>query len=84
MTDQLNPDHDPTEALRRVHQILINEGIIQPGEQTWTTDRLREDFDVLGFMAPYVVVRRKADGVKGSLAFRHAPRLYFGWKADEK
>lgn len=46
---------------------------------TWTTEQLREQFEVLGFQAPFVVVRRKADGVRGSLEFTHAPRLYFGW-----
>jgi hypothetical protein len=27
-----------------------------------------------------VVVRRKKDGVKGSLEFTHSPLVYFGWK----
>ncbi len=47
--------------------------------QVWTTDELTEDFDVLGFMAPVVVVRRKADGVRGSLEFTHQPRYYFNF-----
>jgi hypothetical protein len=37
---------------------------------------------VLGFSAPFVVVRRRSDNVKGSLEFTHAPRLYFGWTVD--
>lgn len=49
-------------------------------EQTWTTDQLREEFDVLGFAYGMVVVRRKSDGVRGSLQFNHgsptSPRLY--------
>lgn len=49
----------------------------------WNTDELREDFDVLGFALGYVVVKRKADGVIGSLEFDHAPRRYYGWKADQ-
>lgn len=48
---------------------------------TWNTEQLRDDFEVLGFQAPYVVVVRKRDGVKGSLQFTHYPRLYFGWQA---
>jgi hypothetical protein len=47
--------------------------------QQWTTEQLREDFDVLGFAMGIVVVRRKADGVKGSLDFTHAPRVYFNF-----
>lgn len=55
----------------------------QPEGQTWdTTTALQVDFEVLGFAAPFVVVRRKADGVKGTLEFKHSPRVYFGFKAD--
>jgi len=43
----------------------------------WSTDELTRDYEVIGFAAPLVVVRRKADGVKGSLMFQHNPRLYF-------
>lgn len=52
------------------------------GEQRWTTDELREQFDVEGFAAPYVVVRRKSDGQRGSLQFVQNPgeaRVYFGF-----
>lgn len=48
--------------------------------QTWTTEQLQEEFDVLEFQAPYVVVSRKSDGKLGSLEFTHAPRLYFNWQ----
>lgn len=51
---------------------------------TWTTDELRKDFEVIGFMAPYVSVRRKKDGVKGSLAFTHCPRLYSDFVKTDK
>jgi hypothetical protein len=48
-------------------------------DQTWTTEQLRAEFDVLGFQAPFVVVIRKSDRVKGSLEFVAHPRMYFGW-----
>jgi len=54
----------------------------KPGEQTWTTQQLREDFEVLGFSMGIVVARRRSDGVKGSLEFTHNPRLYHGWAED--
>lgn len=54
----------------------------EAGEEIWDTVALRENFEVLGFMAPFVVVRRKADGAKGSLMFTHSPRFYFGWQLD--
>lgn len=53
-------------------------------EQTWTTAELTRDFEVIGFAAPFVVVRRKSDGKKGSLEFTHSPRSYFGWKEDSE
>jgi hypothetical protein len=78
---------DPTETIRRQ---LVKEINAEPGSrealeaqhgQVWNTDQLREAFEVLGFGAPLVVVRRKADGQKGSLMFQHSPRLYFGFEA---
>jgi hypothetical protein len=45
--------------------------------QVWDTNELTRDFRVIGFMAPYVAVQRKSDGVKGSLMFQHMPRFYF-------
>jgi hypothetical protein len=50
---------------------------------TWNTQELQRDFEVLGFQAPYVVVRRKADGQKGSLEFANRPREYFNFVAHE-
>lgn len=50
-------------------------------KKTWDTKQLQEDFKVVGFQAPFVVVVRKADGIKGSLQFTHAPRVYFNFEA---
>lgn len=81
---------DPTESIRRQ---MLSEINAQPGTreyleaqhgQVWDTDQLREDFEVLGFGAPLVVVRRKADGVTGSLMFQHSPRFYFGFQPHEE
>ncbi len=78
--------NDPTEAARRERLAEIN---AEPGSrdalegqygQVWDGEQLRQDFEVIGFLAPLVVVRRKADGVKGSLEFQHGPpRLYFNF-----
>lgn len=74
---------DPTETIRRERLAEIN---AEPGSrealeaahgQVWDTQQLSGDFDILGFLAPLVVVRRKADGRKGSLEFQHQPRFYF-------
>ena len=80
---------DPTETIRRQRLAEIN---AEPGSrealeaghgQVWNTTELSQDFNVLGFMAPYVVVRRKSDGVKGSLEFQHNPRLYFNFSPHQ-
>jgi hypothetical protein len=48
-------------------------------DRQWTTAQLQEEFEVLEFSAPFVVVRRKSDQALGSLEFTHSPRVYFGW-----
>jgi hypothetical protein len=77
---------DPTESIRRQMLTEIN---AQPGSreyleakhgQVWNTSELSDDFEVIGFAAPLVVVRRKSDGQKGSLMFQASPRFYFGFE----
>lgn len=51
--------------------------------QVWDTAELTEDFEVLGFLAPYVVVRRRSDGALGSVEFQHHPRFFFSFEIDE-
>jgi hypothetical protein len=80
---------DPTEAIRRERLAEINvvpggrEALEAEYGQVWDTDQLRQDFEVIGFLAPLVVVRRRSDGVKGSLEFQHSPRLYWGFVEDK-
>ncbi len=50
--------------------------------KVWDTEELRAEFEVLGFMAPFVVVKRKSDNQKGSLEFQHHPRFYFSFTED--
>jgi hypothetical protein len=77
---------DPTEAVRRERLVEIN---AEPGSRAalearygkvWDTDELAEEFEVIGFMAPVVVVWRIGDGKKGSLEFQHDPRFYFNFQ----
>lgn len=79
---------DNTEDARREMVNIIN---TDPGSrehlekvygQVWTTSELSVDFEVLGFLAPFVVVQRKSDKKKGSLMFQHSPRFYFSWSED--
>jgi hypothetical protein len=76
-------------AARKSEQLRLNS---EAGKRTaleakygtvYDTDQMREHFSVIGFGAPYLVVTRKSDGVKGSLEFQHAPRYYFNFEATE-
>ena len=80
---------DPTEAIRRERLAEINavpgdrEALEAEHGQVWDTTQLRQDFEVIGFLAPLVVVRRKADSAKGSLEFQSGPRYYFNFEPDK-
>jgi hypothetical protein len=79
---------DETEAIRRAQVALINaepcsrEALEAEYGQVWDTEEMGRDFEPLGFMAPYIVVRDRKTGTKGSLMFQHRPRFYFKWQAD--
>jgi hypothetical protein len=79
---------DSTEPIRRALVSAVNadpgsrEALEAKHGQVWDTKELSRDFKVHGFMAPFIVATRKADGVKGSLMFQHLPRFYFLWTPD--
>jgi hypothetical protein len=81
---------DPTESIRCTRLAEINavpggrEALEARHGRVWDTEELVRDFEALGFLAPYVVVRRRADGHKGSLEFQHHPRLYFHFQPDQE
>ena len=91
----MNATNDETESLRRKRLAVVN-GLVESQDpvaerkrlealhgQVWDATPLASDFEVLGFLAPYVVVRRRGDdGRKGSLEFQHHPRFYFNFVAD--
>ncbi len=81
--------NDPTETIRRQRLVEINavpgsrEALEAKHGQVWSTDELAEEFQVIGFMAPICAVKRRSDGVKGSVEFQHSPRFYFGFQPHE-
>ena len=82
---------DPTEAIRREMVAEINavpgsrEALEAEHGKVWNTDELQQDFEVRGFMAPMVVVRRRSDGAVGSLYFQHGPpRFYYGFEPHSR
>lgn len=80
-----NNSTDQTENARRA---LIDTGmplldLAANAGQTWDVDSFRAEFEPIGFLAPFVVVRRRSDGVKGSVEFTNTPRVYFNFVEDK-
>lgn len=78
--------HDDTELLRQQLTARLNarardraDLASQYGE-VWDGDEVRRDFEILGFLAPFVRVRRPTDDVEGLLTFQHHPRYYFAFE----
>lgn len=81
---------DPTEdarraiveaqAVRNAEKAITRSKLEAEYGQVWDTDQLCADFKVDGFGAPFVVVTRKSDGVRGSLEFQHMPRFYYNFQ----
>lgn len=69
---EINADPGSREALEAQHGTVYD------------TQQLVEHFDVLGFLAPYIVCVRKSDGVQGSMQFQHHPRFYFNFEPDSQ
>ena len=86
MVEDMN---DQTEQYRRQETARINaeatvrEELEKKYGQVWDTTQLQEDFSVVGFMAPFVIVKRKSDGMPGMLTFQHSPRFYFDFTSSE-
>jgi len=87
---QIAQSGDPTEEKRRVLLVTVNAAPADRATlearhgQVWSTEELAREFEVVGFAAPFVVVRRKTDGRAGSLMFQHHPRFYFRFEVDHE
>ena len=47
--------------------------------RVWDTQELQDEFEVVGFLAPAVMVNRRSDGAQGTMTFQHRPRFYWGF-----
>lgn len=66
---ELNPGSDRKELQRRYGRV-------------WSSVELAVEYEIIAFLAPLVVVKRRMDGKQGSLEFQHSPRFYFNWQED--
>ena len=79
---------DPTEPIRREMTAQLNavegsrEYLESKHGEIWDTTELQEQIEVTGFMAPFVGVRRRCDGVRGSVMFQASPRFYFQFQPE--
>ena len=77
---------DKTENIRREMVEIINsnpserERLEEMYGEVWDTSEFGKDFEVIGFMAPFITVKRKEDSVRGVLMFQHSPRFYFDFQ----
>lgn len=55
----------------------------QVADKKMTTQEVQELYTIESFMAPYAIVTRKSDGVRGTLEFTHMPRFYFNFVEDK-
>ena len=88
MSELTKEEQAEAEKIRMEHLAEIN---AEPGSrealeakhgEVYDTKQLQENFDVLSFMAPYIVCSRKSDGATGSMQFQHDPRFYFNFVPD--
>lgn len=47
-----------------------------------TTAEAVQKYEFVAFCAPFVEVRRRSDGQRGTLEFQPSPRFYFSFVAD--
>ncbi|MGE5111201.1 MAG: hypothetical protein ACM3JB_10125 [Acidobacteriaceae bacterium] len=84
---RLSPEEVEMACRQRASELNRNPGSGSQLEarhgQVWTPEDLARDFEVIGFAAPYVVVRRRSDGALGSFEFQHHPRFYFNFELDQ-
>ena len=80
---------DPTYELRKRRSEEINsnprtrEELEKEFGTVWSSKEMGTEFIVDCFLSPLVIVRRRSDGVKGSLLFQHSPRFYFRFFRDD-
>ena len=78
--------HDPTESARKELLETTEQGsreyLTAQYGQTWNTQELQSEFQVLSFLSPFVVAIKRNTQEKGSLQFQHDPRIYHSWQPE--
>ena len=84
--------NDPTEPFRREAVARINSEVEVDNEdwervrleakygKVYNTQEVQAEFEIEGFMAPYVVCTSRRTKERGTMEFQHQPRLYFNFR----
>ena len=59
---------------------MDREELFKEHGEVWNTKEATNKFEFLSFLAPFAIVIRRSDGVKGSIMFQDQPRFYFNFK----
>jgi len=77
-----NTEQARRELVQEVNQDAERAKLVEKYGDVMTTSEMQSLYNVEGFLSPFIVCRRKADGKRGTLMFSHAPRYYFSWQED--
>ncbi len=78
--------NDPTESIRRIMVSAINDipgnrkQLEEEHGKIYDTKEVSAEFEITGFAAPFVIVRRWSDNKRGTMVFQDQPRYYFNFK----
>lgn len=50
--------------------------------EVYNREQVEERYEVLGFRAPFAMVRERSTGQMGTMLFQHEPRFYFSYSRD--
>lgn len=64
------------------HKQKVREDIEKFHGQCWDQEELERDFEIIKVMSPICFVKRRSDGVKGTLLYRFRPILYYYFTED--
>ena len=53
-----------------------------PCRRVWTAEEFAREFELLGLLVSPAIVRRKVDGMKGTIRFEGCPRVFFDFQPE--
>ena len=53
-----------------------------PCRRVWTAEAFAREFELLGLLISPAIIRRKSDGLKGTIRFEGNPRVFFDFQPE--